>query len=159
VDHPATQEVVRRALPRLEGVRLAAVDLASQDLGAELNRAGVLQDLPTLVLAEGLVMYLTPERVIQLMRTIAALPVPRLRLIVTAMDTPEGDSISFRPRSERADRWLAKKSEPMKSSIPAGREAETLAAGGLRHVRTITARELRGERPGLDGENILIAER
>jgi methyltransferase (TIGR00027 family) len=159
VDHPATQKIVRIAVPEIERegrVKLVPVNLARQELNAEL--AGVLEDQPTVVLAEGLLMYLVPQRVQGLFAEIKALPVPRLRLIATAMDTPEGEPISFRPRSPRVERWLAKKSEPMQSSIPAGREAEVLAAEGLRHVRTILAREFRGDRPGLDGENILIAE-
>ena len=120
----------------------------------------VLGELPTLVIAEGLLMYFTPERVNTLLREVTGLRVPRVRVVLTAMDTAEGEPISFRPRSRLADQWLARRAEPMKSSIPAGREREILGAAGLRHIRTITARELRGpDRPGLDGENILVSER
>jgi len=161
VDHPATQAVVRRAIPEGEGrVRLVPVDLSVQGLSAELERATAMEPLPTVVVVEGLLMYLTPEREIVLLKDIAALHVPRLRVILTAMDSAEGEPVSFRPRSARAERWLARRSEPMRSSIPLGKEAEVLGATGLRHVRTILASELREvHAPALDGENILIAER
>lgn len=161
VDHPATQAAVRSAFPDLakpgSRIHLIPMDLAAESLANSL--AAALADLPTIVIAEGLLMYLSPERVNSLLREVASLPVPRLRAILTVMDSPPGEPISFRPRSRRADRWLAKRSEPMRSSIPAGRESDTLAKAGLRHTLTITAHELRGDRPGLDGENILIAER
>lgn len=164
VDHPATQALVRVALPELADIpslRLIAADLSEQDLATELHRANALEDLPTIVVAEGLLMYLTPEQVTTLLRRIAALPVPRVRAIVTAMDTPEGDPIALRPRRRVAQWWLKRRSEPMKSSIPAGQEAAALGAAGLKHIRTITAREFRPNREteGIEGENIIVAER
>lgn len=163
IDHPATQRAVSGAFPELDRpesrVRLIPMNLSTESLGANQALAAALAEQPTIVLAEGLLMYLSPDRVGTLLREIVALPAPRLRVILTAMDSPAGQPISFRPRSPRADRWLAKRSEPMRSSIPAGREVETLARAGLRHTLTITARELRGSKPGLDGEDLLVAER
>jgi methyltransferase (TIGR00027 family) len=164
LDHPATQAVVRRAFPAIAEpggrIRLLPIDLATQNLGVELDRTQALAALPTIVLVEGLLMYLESDRVNMLLRTLAALHVPRLRVVLTAMDSPQGEPVSFRPPSSRADRWLARRAEPMRSSIPAGREGDILGACGFGHVRTITARELCGlDRPGIDGENILVAER
>jgi hypothetical protein len=106
-------------------------------------------------------MYLKPERVGALLRDFAGLDVPRVRVILTAMDAPGGAPLAFRPGSEHVDRWLKKRGEPMRSSIPAGREDEVLSAAGLKHLRTITPREFRTDGSPMDlvGENIIVAER
>jgi methyltransferase (TIGR00027 family) len=81
VDHPATQADKRQRLGRLEipadDVTFVAADLAGDDVSAALSEAGFAPDAPSLLLGEGVVVYLDPgvlARVLAQLRSIATGP-------------------------------------------------------------------------------------
>ncbi len=71
VDHPATQDDKRRRLEEAgldcSGLTLVAADFRVDDVAVVLERAGHRADLPTLVLAEGLLVYLDESAVVGLL--------------------------------------------------------------------------------------------
>lgn len=110
-DHPATQAVKRRALERA-GYLGANLALASLDFN-RLPLQGALQALPgyspeapTLVLCEGVLMYLDPAAVDRLFTGLAALPCPSLRFAFTYMEPGPDGRIAFAGSSPLVSAWL-----------------------------------------------------
>ena len=163
LDHPASQEEVRRTIgAESSGVRLVPADLGLNDLGGAL--VGDLDPrAPTLLIAEGLLMYLSQEQVCALLRSAAALPCPIVRIIGTYMDTPPGGPIGFRSGSRIVNAWLRRRGEPMRWSITDDALPAFLAQTGWTHRAAIHAAELSREhdpaaRP-FEGENMFVAQR
>jgi len=129
VDHPATQAVKRAALAAGPNVRFVPVDLAQTALGSAL--AGALGPEPSVFIAEGLLMYLTPAAVAALLAAIHRLQAAGGELVFTVME-PAGDgSIRFHNATwlERALLTLWK--EPFRSAVPGGELGGVLAPHGF----------------------------
>ena len=79
IDHPATQRAKRRALggELAPHMRFVAVDLAADPLPTELFDDG----RGTLVIAEGVLMYLAPAAIDRLLQAIATLRAPSTRMV------------------------------------------------------------------------------
>lgn len=162
IDYPATQ---RRKLWALAAgaarippnLRFVPCDLAT----GPLPRAALGPGGATLVVMEGLLMYLDAhevDRVFQGLRHCGARP---LRLAFTAMATwPDGTG-GFRPRSWIIDRWLSLRGEPFRWSLAPQAAEDFLDARGFRMTQLVQPRELAGAgqgRPLLEGENIVSCE-
>lgn len=121
LDHPATQAFKRGGLARggiglPRNLALHAVDLAASPLPAFLMG----DSRPTLVIIEGVLMYLEEAQVAALLREqVRALSVLPVRLVFSHMVRWEDGRSGFRPSSALIDRWLAWRSEPFKWAIPA----------------------------------------
>ncbi len=94
VDHPATQDEKRLRLQRMEadltGLTLVPADFVEADLPAVLEGAGHRADLPTLVLAEGLLVYLDGEAVVGLLEGARSRAAPGSVLTASLAVHPEG---------------------------------------------------------------------
>src|SRR5687768_12226040 len=122
-DHPATQAVKRRALERLG--RLAPnLELVPMDFNrlpvhaALLDHRGFDRDASTLILCEGVLMYLDPQSVDRLFAGLASLPVPSLRFAFTYMEPGPGGRIAFAGSSPLVSAWLRWRKESFTWGLP-----------------------------------------
>jgi methyltransferase (TIGR00027 family) len=127
IDHPATQGaklrgLARHGLPVPAALRFIAADLDSDRAWPE--RAGGSDD-DTLIICEGLLMYLAPERVHSLLQSeLRSLARGGLRLVFSVMQRG-----GFQPGSRLVDTWLHWRGEPFRWTIePAA------IAGWLRQI-------------------------
>lgn len=148
LDHPATQRRKTHALAAIAAARRDArqishlrqtsnlhflpVDLTRQQLAATLRDfAGYCADAPTLFIAEGLLMYLSPVEVDKLFGAIRESGGASSRFAFTFME-PQGDGrINFRTRSRIVDAWLGSRREVFKWGIRRSELNHYLAARGF----------------------------
>jgi methyltransferase (TIGR00027 family) len=172
VDHPATQDVKRRALAAIAtsagDLRLVAADLAAEALPDALSRARYDPTLKTLFVAEGLTMYLREEEVRALLGTFAHHAPSDSRFVWTFME-PMGDGRIAFHGSKRAfvDRWLRSRDEPFTWGIAPDRIEGFVREIGLELVRIAGAGDLRThylapngiEAPLAVGEHLCVVRR
>jgi len=168
-DHPSTLKVIQRALgadakDMAQGIEFISVDLAQQDINVALTAVlGFDRAHATLIVIEGVLMYLPETAVAHVLRSIALLPNPRLRLIMSWMVAEPGKPVGFASQSRFIPAWLARRSEPMLwGSTPAAMPA-FLDGLGWSNTRAI---DLAGNDPsepaearGLRSEQLAVAER
>lgn len=167
VDHPATQAQKRRGLAHSRLELPANLDFIGADLATDpawVQRLGP-SDRAVLVIAEGLLMYLPPDRVHQLL----ADHLPRLAgadlwvLFSYMVRWPAGPG-GFRPSSRLVEAWLRRKQEPFTWLMAPEAASEWLDAMSYEIVEH---RQSPFVRPGLDpgpftglqGENLIEARR
>jgi len=116
VDHPASQSLKRRVYPKeREGTTpsLVAADLAQESAVDALRaRPGFDPGRPAFLVAEGLLMYLSPARVAELFRELSAFCADGSRFAFTFMEAQPGRPLAFRDGSPLIDWWLSRRSEP-----------------------------------------------
>ncbi|HEY4007504.1 MAG TPA: SAM-dependent methyltransferase [Pseudonocardia sp.] len=87
VDHPATQRDKRQRLDRLAiatpGITFVAADLAEEDISTVLPRAGFRPGTPSLLLCEGLAVYLAPAVLARLLAGLRSIATPDTRLAIS----------------------------------------------------------------------------
>ena len=163
IDHPATQAAKRRALahgamPLPTNLELVALDLD----GAPLPDAVRADGRATLVIAEGLLMYLPPMEIDRLFDALHGLPVERLRIVFSYITRWPDGSMGFRPQSKLIHRWLAWRGEPFKWAIEPLLVPDFLTGHGFRMVETALTRDFSApSAPGgtlLEGENLVVCE-
>lgn len=124
-DHPGTLALRRRITA--PGTPLAALQLPRD--AAQLGTLCTQAD--TLLVAEGLLMYLPPRAALRALRRLAALPTPP-RLLFSAL-SPEGRAgRGFARRQRGMDRWLRRRGEPFLWRLPRVRLQSVLARAGYR---------------------------
>lgn len=131
LDRPAAlrikDEAVSTAAPRGRNLTFLPADLGVETLTEALRRSPAFDPaVPTVFLAEGLLMYLPPERVQSLFREIAALAAAGTAhfFAFTFMEACPDGWIGFRHSNPIVDWWLRRQGEPFRwSQSPA-----TLAA-------------------------------
>lgn len=155
IDHPSTQTAKRRALADCDPAsmpRFVPLDLDRGDalatVLAEAARA------PTLVVAEGVLMYLQPASLDQLFATLRAHDGP-LQLLCSVMQRWTDGSVGFRPRSRLIDRWLKGRGEPFTWAIAPEQVPGWLDARGWVLEEQAMAREFGAAGSALEGENLL----
>ncbi len=136
-------------------LRFAAADLDTVGLPAKYLGSG-----STLVVMEGLLMYLREDSIHALFDTLRQAPCRHLQVIFSFMERWPDGSCGFRPRSWWIDRWVARRGEPFTWSIETDRLPGFLAARGFELTRLATTREL-ADPPGgtLEGENLALCQR
>lgn len=148
-DHPATQAAKRRGLDPAPNLEFHPVDLAHESLAA---CPGFSRMESSIVIAEGLAMYLTADRVAAMLQNSAVLAGPAGQVIFTFMEQAADGSISFRGENPLVAWWLKTRREPFlwgisRDSLPAWLEENGLHVGvvaGDRELRAeiLTPREL-----------------
>jgi methyltransferase (TIGR00027 family) len=130
VDHPATQADKRARLDRLgidaPHVTFVAADLVQPGLAAALGEHGLDPATPSLMLAEGLIVYLDEEVVESMARELRTAAAPGSRLAVSASPTVD---------EERRRRFAASVEaigEPARSHTSATETQRLLEAAGWR---------------------------
>ena len=115
LDHPATQ---RHKLRMFANIGAERVHYVAMDLSANAFDTQALIDSSfdptqrTCWIAEGLLMYLTPEVVSSLMKTIEDLSAPGSTFAFTFMEKQHGDRVRFHTQSGIVDWWLRRRGEP-----------------------------------------------
>lgn len=176
VDHPLTQAVKRRALARLSrqaaNLELIESDLAVRTLADTLRASSFDPARPAVFVAEGLLMYLTPEQVLAFFRALHDLSSTGSRVVFTFMESDQPDRIRFKglPRwyAPLLDFWLRRLGEPMYWAIDRPKLADYLLEVGWR-LEAIADRDTfrrqfleprgLGHRALIDGEYVGVAER
>ncbi len=122
VDHPATQRDKRRRLARLAittpEVAFVAADFVSDDVAAGLTGAGFEPDAPSLLLCEGVAVYLEPAVLVGLLEQLRSIATAGTRLAMSA-----GIPGAHPARREQFAARLAGLGEP---AALAGADVETL---------------------------------
>jgi methyltransferase (TIGR00027 family) len=140
VDHPATQAFKVRSLKQARNLTLLPHDLAgSRPLSRMLDEGSV----PTVILIEGVTMYLTKEKVAELLKDCALLAGPLGRVILTFMDMDDLGSIDFRGQNRAVRLWLKLRAEPFLWGIPRHDLIPFLRSCGLCDERVIDHSDFR----------------
>ena len=118
IDHPATQRVKRAAAASdAHGVTFLAVDLAQRPLAEVLAACPQFDpEVPTLFVAEGLLMYVPLPAVATLFEQIAQTG-PQNRVAFTWLSPQADGKPNFSKRSRLIDAWLAVRGEPFLSGM------------------------------------------
>ncbi|HEV2606705.1 MAG TPA: class I SAM-dependent methyltransferase [Xanthomonadaceae bacterium] len=163
IDHPATQSAKRQAMARAAMPTPANLDLVPLDLGGAPLPAAVHADhRRTIVIAEGLLMYLPPADVDRLLDALRGLAVERLRFIFSYITRWPDGNIGFRPQSKLIHRWLAWRGEPFKWAIEPRLVPEFLARHRFGLVEMALTQDFSQpsapNRALLEGENLVVCE-
>ena len=176
VDHPLTQTVKRRALAYEArtpgGLELVELDLTARDLAETLRSSSFNPNTRTVFVAEGLLMYLTPEQVAGFFRALHTVSSPGSRVVFTFMESDRPDRIRFKnlPRwyAPLLDLWLRRLGEPMRWAVDRERLENYLQPLGWRLLAIATRETFRsrfleprglGSRTLADGEYVGVAQR
>lgn len=133
IDSPATQALKREALAEVgslpEAIEFLPADFTRETLDTVLNRSKFWrQDVPTLYLAEGLLMYLDEKVVRKLARTLAGPPGSEHAFIFSFLERNERADVGFRAANPWLVHWLRWRHEPLLSAFNDGELRELLAA-------------------------------
>jgi len=152
IDHPATQAVKCTAL---HGVAQRLPQFIPLDLGTESIPAGILESgRRRVVIAEGLLMYLSAQALDRLFAGLRAAPA-ELELIFSCMSRwPDGSS-GFRPRSKLIEHWLAHQREPFTWTIAPDQVPDFLATRGFALEELALTEHFRADHSRLQGENLV----
>jgi len=152
VDHPATQAAKRAAIesPASHPLRFIACDLAQHELPASLMN----DPRKTIVIAEGLLMYLGEHTVDRLFDRVRALSPAGVRFIFSHLVLWPSGRAGLRPCSRAVDAWLAWRGEPFTWAIAPQAVPALLHRHGFTLTDSATPADL-AERVTLQGENLV----
>ncbi len=139
MDHPATQPVKRLALEEVlpgAGLRLHAVDLSAAQFNQHLEATGFCRDPPTLIIAEGVLMYLRPGQCLRLLNEISGHIRGPLDVVFSTMEKDPHGRPGFARAHPLIDRWLAWRGEPFRWACSPQRVAKVLERAGL-HIHAM----------------------
>lgn len=145
LDHPATQAPKRRALASLgllERVELLAVDLERTTLADALG-ARPDRELPTLFVAEGLLMYLPAAAVGRFFQDLHVAAGPGSLAAFSFMEPDPRGALAYRGSTRLASAWLRWRGEPLRWGLAGPALADFLRERGLTLLETAGSRELR----------------
>jgi methyltransferase (TIGR00027 family) len=160
VDHPATQAAKREGLASAVP---ASMSFVAVDLQRELIPPSLTHDTrPTLVIAEGLLMYLRTEHIERLFASLWQSSAGPVRFVFSYMVRwPDGTS-GFRPSSAWIDRWLAWRGEPFTWMLEPQAVRGFLARHRFALTAMVTPQEFGAastvDDARLRGENLVLCE-
>ena len=129
-DHPATQAIKRGALQRLvsspPNLRLHALDLANGSVSNALRNARLRRDEPTLIVAEGLLMYMSQWRCRRMVIELLAWFRGPLRAAFSVMQVDKLGRAGFPQAQRGVGAWLAQRDEPFRWGCTPAALASTL---------------------------------
>lgn len=172
VDHPATQAAKRarlaeRAAGSLAQVRFVAVDFERDDLETALRAAGHAAHLPSVVVWEGVVSYLSSAAVEQNFALLRRLTAPGSKLIFTYVDQGAIDgSVAF-DEARRWRQWVRLSGEPFIFGFAPAALAAYLARHGFALASDASTAQIAARycaaigrhEPGSDLYRVALAER
>jgi methyltransferase (TIGR00027 family) len=115
VDHPATQALKRQILEDVapgHKLTLVSADLGTAIAFDQLALTGLRLDEAAFVIAEGLLMYLSPRACLRLLKQFAACPGGHLEIAFSAMESNANGRVGFARPHALIDRWLQWRGEP-----------------------------------------------
>jgi methyltransferase (TIGR00027 family) len=163
VDHPATQAAKREGLASAVPAAPANIKFVAADLERDPIPQSLANDAqPTIVIAEGLLMYLRAEDVDRLLASLWQLSAGPVRLVFSyIVRWPDGTS-GFRPSSAWIDRWLAWRGEPFTWVLEPRAVRDYLAQHQFALVEMATPQEFGAanavDDAGLRGENLVSCD-
>jgi len=128
LDHPATQELKRKALGGAGNLSHRPIDLTSENPSTAIAGSGGA----TVFVIEGLTMYLPADRVAAILKDVAALAGTGGKVIFTFMERGENGSMGFYGESRLIARWLRARNEPFLWGIAREKMPAFLKDSGLR---------------------------
>ena len=145
LDHPATQDVKRRALAahggRPDRLELLGVDFSSETLARALRRApGFAAAQRTVFVAEGVLMYLAPRDLDALLRGVAAGGGAGSRFVFSLLDRRA--ALDVRRGVGRTAAYATRFGEPVRAAHDPRTLPRVLARRGLRCRRVCDADDL-----------------
>jgi methyltransferase (TIGR00027 family) len=169
IDHPATQEVKRRALSlhatEPPGLTFVPVDFSTQTAEGRLRETGGFDPKrPSFFVCEGTLMYLTPEEAASVFALVRRLSPKGSRFVFTWVDS---GLLANDPKAASLGKVLKATGEPLQSSYDPGAIGPFLEEHGLRLTGAGDAHALRArylaplgiERPLSSLEFAALAER
>lgn len=150
IDHPATQEVKREGLVSCNALtsnlHLVPLDLAKSTLRETLLNHPVFRiDQQTVFVAEGLLMYLTPDAVRSIFHLVAELGGPGTRIVFSFIETDDAGVFRMGRSGWLLRPLLALVGEPFRWGTPRAELEGLLADAGLREVEQFDDTDLVGE--------------
>jgi O-methyltransferase involved in polyketide biosynthesis len=124
----------RTIRPDVENLHLQAVDIARNDATAALDLSGLRRDASTLIVAEGLLMYLPPERYEQLLGIFTHWFAGPLRVAFSYMEPDAQGNPGFARANPSVARWLQRRGEPFLWGCRHASLVERLANEGVRLI-------------------------
>ncbi|MEI6106975.1 MAG: SAM-dependent methyltransferase [Opitutae bacterium] len=119
LDHPATQAAKRRALRPAANLTYLPIDFGTDSPAATLRACPAFSRIkPTLIIAEGLLMYFPEQRVTALLGELAGLTRPPAEMLFSYMAQSADGSISFRGEHTAVRWWLRWRHEPFQWGLP-----------------------------------------
>jgi methyltransferase (TIGR00027 family) len=115
VDHPATQALKRQILEDVapgHKLTLVSADLGTAIAFDQLALTGLRLDEAAFVIAEGLLMYLSPRACLRLLKPFATRLVGKLEIAFSAMESNANGRVGFARPHALIDRWLQWRGEP-----------------------------------------------
>jgi len=165
LDHPATQRVKRRALEGVEtgaNLRLVELDLARAGLaGVAPAQPGWRPEADTLLIAEGLTMYLQPGEVDALFAFLREHAGPGSRFAFTFMEAQRDGHVDFPSSTPLVRPWLRMVGEPFTWGVRREELPGFLAARGFSLLEMAGADLLRQRYlapAGLAGRRLAVGE-
>lgn len=161
VDHPATQAIKVRAVGRTHAFpTFRPLDLETGMVADVLD-----QTRPTVVVAEGLLMYFQEDRVCAILGGLARAVAPGSRLVFTCMTSDRNGRLGFPAGHPLIDRWLSHHREVFRWGTRGEALPDLLGRVGWRRISHVAAQGLarRFLPPGCQrrsavGEDIIVAE-
>ena len=164
IDHPATQSAKQRALTHSSAVQPVNLRFIALDLSAEPLPAILFDDgKATIIIIEGVLMYLSPADVAGLFDALRHLSSGnRIRIVFSFMTRwPDGRS-GFRPHSWLIERWLAWRNEPLTWAVAPHAMEEFLTAHRFRLMEMAETRQFTEQSAMqaslLEGENLVVCK-
>jgi methyltransferase (TIGR00027 family) len=156
VDHPATQvrkiEKIKKIFGSLPGnVTYVAANLSTEDLGQRLQEKGYARSLKTLFIMEGLLMYLSPESVDEILSFIKNNSGKGSTILFDYYPRSVVDGTSTQEAGRNIYNQLMQLGEPLRFGIHDGKVGEFLADRGFSQARNVTSQDY--ERIYLIGAN------
>jgi len=160
VDHRHTQADKRLRLQRMGAARsgpiLVSADFGVDDVATALDGAGHRADRPTLVMAEGLLVYLEPDSVVELLRAVHARSADGSALAASLAVHPSGpDSAVIIARANAAR--VRGASEPWRTILPRSAHLDLVRRSGWSVVEVADANAFDAE--AAPGRSLLIRAR
>jgi O-methyltransferase involved in polyketide biosynthesis len=147
LDHPASQRpksVAFKKLATAGNLFLVPLDLRSElPLDALARHPRFNRHRRTCFIAEGLLMYLTENRVMQVLRNVAQCQTAEI--VCTFMELDSGGHAAFRGGSPAIEKWLRWRGEPFAWAMARERLADFVTPLGLQVRAVAGADELRAE--------------
>lgn len=139
LDHPASQAAKHKALDQLgaapSNLHFLAFDLEAGDLATALGELpGWDRDARTIVVAEGLLEFLSPEAVAEVFQTVASSTGPGSRFLFTYALVDEQGHVKLGKIGRLQIAALRARGEGMQWGVPEGGLGTFLAAQGYRNV-------------------------
>jgi methyltransferase (TIGR00027 family) len=163
LDHPNTQIAKKRSMANTSMGSPLNLSMQTVDLSTTRLQEAVLPNHQiTLVIVEGVLMYLEPQAVCNFMREVKTLSTQNVHLIFSYMlHWPNGQK-GFQPRSRWIEHWLAWRGEPFKwycaqAELPAWLTEQGYslqAQAGAPWEATASSTQ-----PQLQGENLVWCEK